>query len=161
MDTKKCFKCKLEKPISEYYKHAQMADGHLNKCKECTKKDSNKHREENLDQVKEYDRKRSQLPHRVALRKRVYEEFKHSEDYSEKRNVSTRKYRNKYPEKAKARAMVSYHLRSGHISKKPCEKCGNIETEAHHEDYSKPLDITWLCESCHKKIHVEKRRMEK
>jgi hypothetical protein len=40
MITKVCFKCEKNKLLTDYYKHKQMADGHLNKCKSCTKKDS-------------------------------------------------------------------------------------------------------------------------
>lgn len=39
---KKCFKCGLEKPLSEYYVHKKMADGHLGKCKICTRNDTKK-----------------------------------------------------------------------------------------------------------------------
>ncbi len=39
MKNKICFKCSIEKPLDDFYKHPEMPDGHINKCKECNKKD--------------------------------------------------------------------------------------------------------------------------
>ena len=55
---KTCFKCGAEKPLTDYYKHKKMADGHLNKCKSCTKSDAKNHRFNNLESVRAYDRQR-------------------------------------------------------------------------------------------------------
>ena len=50
---KTCFKCHQMKPLSEFYKHPQMADGHLNKCKVCTLIDVKLHRAENDEKVRQ------------------------------------------------------------------------------------------------------------
>ena len=42
--SKECFKCHRVLPLSEFYKHKQMGDGHLGKCKDCTRKDTNDRR---------------------------------------------------------------------------------------------------------------------
>ena len=136
--SKECFKCKAVKPLEEFYKHAQMADGHLNKCRECTKKDARDHREKNLEQIREYDRKRGKLPERV------------------KKNIEvSKKWRNADRRRSAAHNAVARALRSGQLIPIPCERCGDENSLAHHEDYDKPLDVVWLCHPCHKKRHKE------
>lgn len=137
---KTCFKCGLEKPLEDFYKHAQMADGHLNKCKVCTKLDMRNDRV-TKPRVREYDRQRAKLPHRVANAARV-----------------SRAWRQKHPERA--RAHVVAERRNGDAPEF-CEGCGlKKRLEKHHHDYSKPLLVVWLCKPCHAIADKIRRRLE-
>lgn len=59
----------------------------------------------------------------------------------------------KYPDKYRARQAVSVAIRKGALKKQPCERCGATRVHAHHEDYSNPLDVIWLCSQCHIDVH--------
>ena len=134
---------------SGFYVHGQMLDGYLNICKVCTKKRVHRHRAKNLEKVQEYDRLRGALPHRVKAR----EEYQETPAYTEAQVKSHRKYREKYPEKYKAVMALGTAIRSGRVKRKPCEKCGKRKTHGHHADYSKPLEVQWLCGFHHAEVH--------
>lgn len=83
MGNKRCFKCGEEKPITEFYKHPQMSDGHLGKCKECTRMDVKEHRIRNIDFIRAYDRAKGKRPERVGKNAKRCKEWrkKNSEKY--------------------------------------------------------------------------------
>ena len=152
MDTlKKCFKCNTEKPFNEFYKHKAMGDGHLGKCKECTKKDVKKHKEDNYEKVTAYDRYRDMLPHRILARK----QYSKTENGKKAGNKAKRKYIKKYPLKKAASVILNNAVRDGKIIKpKECSVCNRItRIHGHHDDYYKPLDVKWFCPKCHKEYH--------
>ena len=127
---KTCFKCGKEKPLTEFYKHPQMADGHLGKCKECTKKDVSENYRNNREYYAKYEQERSKKP-----------------DRKEKALEYQRKRRAKYPEK-----VAAYNaIRS--IEQHYCFLCGDVNTEAHHPDYKQPKLVAWLCRACHLAVH--------
>lgn len=57
------------------------------------------------------------------------------------------------PIKYKARQKLSNAIRDKRITRTPCIKCGDPKSQGHHHDYSKPLDVTWLCFKCHRLEH--------
>lgn len=59
----------------------------------------------------------------------------------------------KFPEKTRARAALKHALKTGKIVRQPCEKCGAKKVHGHHEDYSKPLQVRWLCRKHHDEEH--------
>lgn len=135
MKSKTCFKCGEEKHLTEYYRHKQMADGHLNKCKACALSDAKDHREANIERIRAYDRERgSRTPPGYSAQ-----------------------YRAEYPQKYKAKNAVNNAVRDGRLAKPgKCEECDSaFHVEGHHDDYSKPLTVRWLCSVCHKQWHLE------
>lgn len=135
---KKCFKCLVIKPLDCFYKHKEMADGHVNKCKECNKKDVSSNYRENIEHYKEYDLKRN----KTEKRKTKYTE-------------GCRVFRKNNPIKYAAHAIVANSIRNGLIIRPSnCSKC-SIECvpDGHHCDYAYPLDVIWLCLQCHNDWH--------
>jgi hypothetical protein len=138
VDSKRCFKCSTTKPMSEFYRHPKMADGVLGKCKACTKADTMMRYYSKHDEVAAYDRARFQTPERKAK----------AQEYA-------RRCRERHPLKYKARTALGNALRDGVIERpSTCPLCNFAKPiEAHHEDYSRPLDVKWCCRSCHRRVY--------
>ena len=62
----------------------------------------------------------------------------------------------KNTEKNRARAQVKMQVRRGTMTRGVCRDRGAQKTEGHHEDYSKPLEVVWLCLKCHREVHRKK-----
>lgn len=141
---KTCFKCGVEQPLTEFYRHPEMGDGHLSKCKTCTKLDVRIHRAKN-PRAREYDRQRAAQPHRVRLRKRI-----------------TEQWRATHREEARAVDAANNAVRDGKLEKPAlCEGCRLPKRlEKHHPDYSRPLVVLWLCKPCHAIADKLRRKLE-
>lgn len=130
---KTCFKCNVMQPITEFYVHPAMGDGRLNKCKTCAKRDVSKNYRENIEHYREYERQR----------------FSRQE-----RKQKVAEYAKRRPSiKRQATYLTTNAIRDGRLIRQPCEKCGDAKSEAHHDDYSKPLDVRWLCRKHHLEHH--------
>lgn len=154
METKVCKKCGRKLPISEFYVHKEMNDGHLSFCKECVKARVRKYRDDNIDEIREKDKKRHSLVFlNTEKEKNRYKNLQKSKNNWGKRNRLKRN----------AHTQLKRAIDKGLILKQnKCEICGktNCNIEAHHYDYSKPLDVIWLCTECHGKVHRQYNKLE-
>lgn len=151
---KTCRKCGTEKPKTEFYIHSETTDGLRGTCKACWKIQTSGWQEENSEKFH-------------ALLKTYRDEN------PEKRKDICRRYRKKHPEYVKTtekwmeenRDKRNIHQRLNRAVKKgklikpsQCSSCGKAGyIEAHHDDYNKPFEVRWLCKSCHKYHHINKK----
>lgn len=170
MKMRTCKKCGETKPITEFYKHG---DYYATQCKDCAREYSRnytrEHREERLKYLKEYYHSHKEQAREY---KRKWEEKnrdwknecarKCSKEHKEQLLEKQRKYRKENPEKMRAQSLVNSYVQSGKLNKPlKCESCGaEGYVEAHHSDYSKPLDVMWVCKKCHRKLDDKRRERE-
>lgn len=137
-----CRTCGAIKPIKSFYKDRRMADGHINNCKVCEIARTQAYKARNLEKVQAYDREKAKRPYYRGL--------------SNKRKRASNKA---YPERVRARYLLREALRKGQVTRPAtCAICDKPKrVVAHHEDYSKPLEVEWLCYSCHGYKHVDQK----
>lgn len=121
-------------------------------------------RERYLEQGKNfYYNNKESIAKKRAIKRRLPEEREKNrirvagwrENNKVKISGTVTKWKKNNPKKAAAHALIYWSVAAGVIQRKEkCEECDKVsKTEAHHEDYQKPLDIMWLCKNCHSKKH--------
>jgi hypothetical protein len=149
LESKKCFKCGSTLPLSEFYKHIRMASGYLGKCKVCTKRDVKENYKSNIEYYKQYEKSRAMSPHRIEARAA----YQATETGKVNTLKAKRNYLKRNPLKRKTHIAVGNAIRDGRLTRQPCEICNKQKAHAHHDDYSKPLDVRWLCTKHHAEWH--------
>lgn len=139
-EVRQCCDCGLVKPLSDYYKCKKC------RCKMCECARVSKHRADNAEHFRDYDRGRRT---KACVTPEVWSE------HIESRRKYTIKYRETNPKKFAAHQAIRKAIKSGVLVPGECEICGDGQVHGHHDDYDKPLVVRWLCVEHHKAWHLE------
>ncbi len=154
MGEKTCTKCGKTKPGNDFYRQRRGSDARQGRCKDCVRSAATENRLQNLDRARAHDRARGNLPHRVMARA----EYQQTERGKAASRAAKRRYAEKNREKREAHILLGNAVRSGSVQRQPCEACGSTRNvQAHHDDYSKPLIVRWLCSKHHAAVHHTRR----
>lgn len=137
-----CKTCKKLKENTEFYRYKYSKDRLCYVCKKCRNEITRKWYYKNQEKYKKL---------MVKWKKENPKKYKKT-----KRN-SYINYRKKYPERVLVKIEFQKSLRKGIIKKYPCEVCGDTKSQGHHPDYSKPLEVIWLCQKHHSELHAKLR----
>jgi hypothetical protein len=134
---KRCVQCGEIRPLEDFHKRSASKDGHQPKCKACSKAYFQQWLVAGGSAlVRAYHRERRRDPAARAI---------------DRGRVAV--YRKRHPDRTRAHGRVNNAVRDGRLVRGPCEKCGAMETHGHHDDYSKPLEVRWLCRVHHEEHH--------
>jgi len=135
-----CSKCKVPKPFSNFSKSSANKDGLYAWCKDCKADSQRYYRQTEVG-------KECHSKYQKKYRKTKFGKLK--------RNKGRKLWKLNYPERNKAHTAVHRALKNGTLFQLPCEVCNSLDSEAHHDDYSKPLEVRWMCHKDHMKFNKE------
>lgn len=162
-NTRICTICKIEKSYDCFYKSKKGKNGHAEQCKLCRLAKDREYYKNNPEIcLAKHQRWAKRNPKSILKNQRAYY-HRNKERILEKLRESrkgngyqhTKAYRKRNREKIECHNFVRLAVKFGHL-KRPdfCEKCkNNCKPHAHHNDYTKPLDVVWLCRKCHAEEH--------
>lgn len=141
-----CKTCGIEKALDDFpvYK-AKGTSGHRHQCRKCwnarwnviVASHNSRYYHENTNGYRDRQKARTAKMHLKSRKKH------------QDRN---RTYAKNHPEKIAAKVAVMIAVRSGKLTPLPCRVCGE-KAQAHHDDYSLPLAVIWLCPLHHGERH--------
>lgn len=82
-------------------------------------------------------------------------------EHQEEHRLDSARQREKFPDETKAKSIVNHAIRDGKLARQPCEICGVEPAQAHHDDYNYPLEVRWLCQTCHARWHRDNEPIRK
>jgi len=148
---KTCTKCDIEKELTEFNKDSSKRDGLKPGCRSCLKACAAAYNEANKEKIYA-----ANLVYRAKNKEKIKAyraDYGKTEVGKAAASRAASKYQAKNPIKVKAKDVVAYAIKMGRLARLPCETCGEAKVEAHHDDYSKPLDVRFLCIVHHNEWH--------
>ena len=143
---KHCAKCGDQKADTDFYARDKS-------CKECRKAAVRANYARNRESVREYERRRANLQHRIEARRN----YQQTESGKARIKAAQQAYTHRNPGKRAAAWTVDNAVRDKRLWKSPCCMAPGCFSKdrlhGHHVDYDKPLSVVWLCVSCHSKLH--------
>ncbi len=152
---KRCSRCSGEKPLTEFYADKRARDGRSSRCKACHCAAAKDYNTKNASAVRVRKAKyNDRNADHEAERKRAYN-ARHRDRDRESKKARLRRYRAENRLANQAHDLLQNARQRGEATAPDhCERCGKAgDLQGHHDDYTKPLDVAWICARCHGAEH--------
>lgn len=152
----KQYKRRHRKENAEHYRN--YAKEYREKNIESIKEKEKIRRQTKSKQIRDYERQYAKSDRGREVKRQIQKRYMSTDKGKEMQKVASKKYVERNPVKKKCHSDVRTAIKNGSlVPSKVCERCGEVglKLHAHHDDYSLPLSVRWLCSICHADWHAK------